>query len=184
MQESTSQLIDYVPFSLRKTERTHRIPESAQHCDRGILPPYVSLSCSSNQKLGPHPKARIWSPITHQPGGPVDKPVAEISKRLGIEPEQVLLAWTKAKGAVILSWANCAHSVPFRWFIMSFRTSSKEYRLKRYLAVGDIDLSPADIEAIDVAGRQYWSSPTYELDTFVSLDHCHAKAELESLCTL
>jgi len=76
-------------------------------------------------------------PITHQPGGPVDKPVAEISKRLGIEPEQVLLAWAKAKGAVILS------------------TSSKEYRLKRYLAVGDIDLSPADIEAIDAAGRQY-----------------------------
>jgi len=76
-------------------------------------------------------------PITHQPGGPVDKPVAEIGKKLGLEPEQVLLAWVKAKGAVILS------------------TSSKEQRLKRYLAVGDIDLSEGDVEAIDAAGRRY-----------------------------
>jgi len=76
-------------------------------------------------------------PIRRQPGGPVDKPVAEIGKRLGLAPEQVLLAWVKAKGAVILT------------------TSSKEQRLKGYLAVGDIDLSAADVEAIDAAGRRY-----------------------------
>lgn len=37
-------------------------------------------------------------PLTGRQGGTVDKPVGEISKRLGLEPEQVLLAWSRAKG--------------------------------------------------------------------------------------
>lgn len=37
-------------------------------------------------------------PLTSRTGGPVDKPVAEIGKRLKVEPEQVLLAWSRAKG--------------------------------------------------------------------------------------
>jgi diketogulonate reductase-like aldo/keto reductase len=37
-------------------------------------------------------------PLTSEPGGPVDKPVDQIAKRLGVKPEQVLLAWSKAKG--------------------------------------------------------------------------------------
>jgi len=36
-------------------------------------------------------------PLTSEPGGPVDKPVNKIAKRLGVKPEQVLLAWSKAK---------------------------------------------------------------------------------------
>jgi diketogulonate reductase-like aldo/keto reductase len=36
-------------------------------------------------------------PLTQLPGGPVDKPVNEIAKRLNVKPEQVLLAWSKAK---------------------------------------------------------------------------------------
>ncbi|KAL1409302.1 hypothetical protein Q8F55_003281 [Vanrija albida] len=73
-------------------------------------------------------------PLTSRPGGPVDKPVNEIAKRLGAKPEQVLLAWSKAKNAVILS------------------TSSKKSRLQDYLAVGDIDLTEEDVKAIDEAG--------------------------------
>lgn len=73
-------------------------------------------------------------PLTSRPGGPVDKPVNEIAKRLGAQPEQILLAWSKAKGAVILS------------------TSSRKSRLEGYLAVGDIDLTDDDVKAIDEAG--------------------------------
>ncbi len=36
-------------------------------------------------------------PLTSRPGGPVDKPVNEIAKRLNVQPEQILLAWSKAK---------------------------------------------------------------------------------------
>jgi hypothetical protein len=36
-------------------------------------------------------------PITSKPGGPVDKPIGEIANRLGKKPEQILLAWSKAK---------------------------------------------------------------------------------------
>ena len=37
-------------------------------------------------------------PLTSRPGGPVDKPMNEIAQRLKVEPNQVLLAWSLAKG--------------------------------------------------------------------------------------
>ncbi|KAI0036349.1 Aldo/keto reductase [Vararia minispora EC-137] len=73
-------------------------------------------------------------PITHQPGGPVDKPVNEIASRLDATPDQVLLAWVKAKGAVAVT------------------TSTKKSRLEGYLTAGDLLLTPADVAAIDAAG--------------------------------
>jgi diketogulonate reductase-like aldo/keto reductase len=42
-------------------------------------------------------------PLTSKQGGPVDGPVAEIGKRIKAEPEQVLLAWSRAKGYVLSS---------------------------------------------------------------------------------
>ncbi|TFK50509.1 Aldo/keto reductase [Heliocybe sulcata] len=75
-------------------------------------------------------------PLTHQPGGPVDKPVSDIASRLSAKPEQVLLAWVKAKGAVAVT------------------TSSKKERLDNYLAAGDLDLTDDDIASIDAAGAQ------------------------------
>jgi len=36
-------------------------------------------------------------PITSKPGGPVDKPVDKLAKKYKVEPEQILLAWSKAK---------------------------------------------------------------------------------------
>ncbi|KAH9164821.1 Aldo/keto reductase [Lactarius sanguifluus] len=75
-------------------------------------------------------------PITHQPGGPVDKPLNEIAQRLGATTDQVLLAWVRAKGAVAVT------------------TSSKKFRLEGYLAAGDIKISAVDIEAIDSAGAK------------------------------
>jgi len=74
------------------------------------------------------------TPVTSKPGGPVDKPVAEISERFGVTADQVLLAWTKAKGAVVLT------------------TSSKEDRLKGYLHAGKLQLTAEDIRSIDAAG--------------------------------
>ncbi|KAG6863825.1 hypothetical protein C0991_002858, partial [Blastosporella zonata] len=59
-------------------------------------------------------------PITKFPGGPVDTPINAAAKRLGVTSNQVLFAWAKAKGAVIVT------------------TSSKKGRLEEYLAVGDL----------------------------------------------
>ncbi|KAH7886725.1 NADP-dependent oxidoreductase domain-containing protein [Phlebopus sp. FC_14] len=73
-------------------------------------------------------------PITKVPGGPLDAPLKTIATKLGATPDQVLLAWTKAKGAVVVT------------------TSSKKTRLQGYLAAGDIVLSQEDIAAIDAAG--------------------------------
>ncbi|KIJ62492.1 hypothetical protein HYDPIDRAFT_176559 [Hydnomerulius pinastri MD-312] len=73
-------------------------------------------------------------PITKLPGGPLDAPLDEIATRLGATTDQVLLAWTKAKGAVVVT------------------TSSKKIRLQGYLAAGDIELTQEDIDAIDAAG--------------------------------
>lgn len=74
-------------------------------------------------------------PITKMPGGPLDKPLSEIATKLGATTDQVLFAWVKAKGAVVVT------------------TSSKKSRLEGYLAAGDIVLSAEDVAAIDAAGE-------------------------------
>ena len=43
-------------------------------------------------------------PITQHPGGPVDKVIKAAGKRLKATDDQILLAWTKAKGAVVLTY--------------------------------------------------------------------------------
>ncbi|TFK36235.1 Aldo/keto reductase [Crucibulum laeve] len=73
-------------------------------------------------------------PITSRPGGPLDVPLKSISERLSKTPDQVLLAWVKAKGAVVVT------------------TSSKKERLQGYLDAGDLKLTLADIAALDAAG--------------------------------
>jgi diketogulonate reductase-like aldo/keto reductase len=42
-------------------------------------------------------------PLTKRPGGPVDKPLKEIGERRGVSSAQVLFAWTRAKGAVVVT---------------------------------------------------------------------------------
>ncbi|KAF8129833.1 Aldo/keto reductase [Boletus edulis] len=73
-------------------------------------------------------------PITHEPGGPLDAPLNGIASRLGATTDQVLLAWTKAKGAVVIT------------------SSNSKARLQGYLTAGDIELTQKDIDAIDAAG--------------------------------
>jgi len=75
-------------------------------------------------------------PVTSLPGGPVDVPVGKIADRLGVSNDQVLLAWTKAKGAVVVT------------------TSSKKSRLEGYLNAGDLTLTKEDIAAIDASGAK------------------------------
>jgi len=75
-------------------------------------------------------------PITSLPGGPVDAPLNAIAERLDVSADQVLLAWTKAKGAVVVT------------------TSSKKERLLGYLNAGDLALTEDDIAAIDAAGAK------------------------------
>ncbi|KAH8103302.1 Aldo/keto reductase [Cristinia sonorae] len=76
----------------------------------------------------------VLIPLTRRPGGPVEGPVNDISTRLDVKPEQVLLAWAKAKGAVVVT------------------SSTKKERLEGYLTAGDIELTPEDINNIDNAG--------------------------------
>ncbi|KAJ3575352.1 hypothetical protein NP233_g1167 [Leucocoprinus birnbaumii] len=77
------------------------------------------------------------TPITRYPGGPVDAAIAPAAKRLNATPAQVIFAWLKAKGVVIVT------------------TTSKRERLKEYIAAGDLpDLTPEEIDAIDEAGSK------------------------------
>ncbi|KAH9012076.1 hypothetical protein EDB85DRAFT_2296793 [Lactarius pseudohatsudake] len=94
-------------------------------------------------------------PITHQSGGPVDKPLDEIAQRLGATTDQVLLAWVRAKGAVAVTYVPRATFPDVSVDVVSFlRASSKKFRLEGYLAAGDLKISAADIEAIDSAGAK------------------------------
>ncbi|KAF7357252.1 Aldo/keto reductase [Mycena sanguinolenta] len=70
-------------------------------------------------------------PITTFPGGPVDAPL--------------LLAWTKAKGAVVITTQTD---------VIRNSTSSKKDRLLGYLNAGDLQLTADDILSIDVAGAK------------------------------
>ncbi|EIW71324.1 hypothetical protein TREMEDRAFT_67700 [Tremella mesenterica DSM 1558] len=106
-----------------------------------LLHPYVIatttplLEYMKTQNIVPEGYSTLI-PLTSRPGGPVDEPVNAIAKRLGAKPEQILLAWSKAKGAIIVT------------------TSSKKQRLEGYLDVGDIDLTDEDVAAIDKAGTE------------------------------
>jgi len=77
-------------------------------------------------------------PITRRPGGPVDAPLAAISRRHKVAPDQVLLAWVRAKGAVAVTY------------------SSKKERLEGYLDSLKLDLLPDEIAALDYAGAKKW----------------------------
>ncbi|OAX31036.1 hypothetical protein K503DRAFT_860892 [Rhizopogon vinicolor AM-OR11-026] len=63
-----------------------RDPEKLMH--------YENIYCIVIEAYG------ALTPVTGQPGGPVDAPLNEIAMRLGAITDQVLLAWVKAKGTV------------------------------------------------------------------------------------
>ncbi|KZT08252.1 Aldo/keto reductase [Laetiporus sulphureus 93-53] len=96
---------------------------------------HPSISPSANPIVSSYklPSSR-GRPITQQPGGNLDAPLKSISERLNSPPEQVLLAWAKAKGVVVVT------------------SSTKRERLEGYLKAGDLKLTLADIVAIDMAG--------------------------------
>ena len=91
-------------------------------------------------------RTKYYSPITRQPGGPVDKPVNEIAERLNATADQVLLAWVKAKGAVAVTYGipppstgSQTHIPHVFLFVFLFsRTSSKKFRLEGYLGAADL----------------------------------------------
>lgn len=90
------------------------------------------------------------TPVTSNPGGPLDKPLKAIAERFGGTEDQVLLAWAKVKGAVILT------------------TSSKKTRLEGYIAAGDFELTADEIKSIDQAGAQGAKQvPWQKIATFV-----------------
>ncbi|THV01997.1 Aldo/keto reductase [Dendrothele bispora CBS 962.96] len=75
-------------------------------------------------------------PITQRPGGPVDVPVNKLAKKYDVTPDQILMAWVKHKGAVVVT------------------TSSKKGRLDGYLNAGNLSLTDEEVMAIDLAGSE------------------------------
>ncbi|KAH9919523.1 Aldo/keto reductase [Fomitopsis serialis] len=73
-------------------------------------------------------------PLIHYSDGLVATLAHEIAQRLGVKPEQVLIAWSKSKGVVVVT------------------SSTKKERLEDILSAGELELSPEDIKAIDAAG--------------------------------
>lgn len=73
------------------------------HTHAVLLHPYVIhqqtplLEYMHEQDIKPEGYSSLI-PLTSKQGGPVDKPVADIGIRIKAEPEQVLLAWSRAKG--------------------------------------------------------------------------------------
>ena len=114
------------PASLRvrASSTTFGVPRGARHRFRGVLcldvgfpppppppPPQPLPSLSVLFVFGIFfgfslMRTTANSPITRQPGGPVDKPVNEIARRLNATADQVLLAWAKAKGAVVVTYGT------------------------------------------------------------------------------
>jgi len=77
------------------------------------------------------------TPITKTPGGPVDKVLDTIAKRINGTPVQVIMKWVEAKGVVIVT------------------QSSKKEHMAEYLAVADLpSLMDEEIAAIDEAGAK------------------------------
>jgi diketogulonate reductase-like aldo/keto reductase len=78
------------------------------------------------------------SPLTHTEG-PVRGVVGAIAEREDVAPEQVLIAWAKAKGAVVVTYASkSATSAPSRTDMCADSTSTKKFRLEGYLKAGDL----------------------------------------------
>lgn len=77
------------------------------------------------------------TPITSAPGGPLDPVLAKIALRIGGTPAQVIFAWLRQKGIVIVT------------------TSGKSERLREYLAVPSLPtLTDDEIVEIETAGKK------------------------------
>lgn len=105
-------------------------------------------------------------PLTTRPGGPVDKPVAAVAKRLNIAPEQVLRQshlsthLTCPFPSLTVPLSPLTSSFAVAWVIahsgIPITTSSRADRVKNYLAVPSIahKLTKDEIAAIDAAGKK------------------------------
>lgn len=67
-----------------------------------VIEAYSSLAYVHRPFRVPSADAQ-FSPITKYRGGPVDAPMNAAAKKRGVEPSQILFAWVKAKGAVIVT---------------------------------------------------------------------------------
>lgn len=78
-------------------------------------------------------------PLTTYPGGPVDAALNAAATLRGATPAQILFAWVRAKGAVIVTLVLWSVSHLQTLTNMMFcSTSSKKQRLQEYLEAADI----------------------------------------------
>ena len=135
-----------------------------------LLHPYVIASTTplleymAEQHIVPEGYSTLV-PLTSKPGGPVDKPINKLAEKYGAKPEQILIAWSKAKQYVYFTHPQTKKTASMSrdYFCYMYAdvasavivtTSSKKDRLEGYLKVGDIDLTPEEVESIDKAGAK------------------------------
>jgi hypothetical protein len=69
----------------------------------------------------------IRRPLTRRPGGPVDVPVNKIAECRSVAPEQILLAWVKAKGAIAVTYVHALPSqVPLVLTLLIYQDQFQE----------------------------------------------------------
>ncbi|WVF73206.1 hypothetical protein IAT40_008025 [Kwoniella sp. CBS 6097] len=74
------------------------------------------------------------APLWQDKGTPVFKVVEGIAKEIDVPIEQILLAWSRAKGVIPVT------------------SSSSKDRIESFIAAGDVKLSEEQVDAIDKAG--------------------------------
>ncbi|KAH8809693.1 Aldo/keto reductase [Flagelloscypha sp. PMI_526] len=74
------------------------------------------------------------TPLTSRPNGPLSGPLESIAEKHKATPDQILLAWSRAKGAVVIT------------------SSTKKTRIEGYIDGARIALSEDEISTIDAAG--------------------------------
>jgi len=129
-------------FSLEDTKALLKVAHVKPSVNQILLHPYnwaqmKDLVAFSTQHGIVTEAYSSLTPITRTPGGPVDPVLVAIGQRLGATPAQVIFAWLKRKGVVIVT------------------TTTKKERLEEYLAVAELpELTDAEVDAIEAAGAQ------------------------------
>ena len=76
------------------------------------------------------------TPVTRAPGGPVDPALEKLAKKYNVGAGAVLLRWAMDRGLVVIT------------------TSSKEERMKEYLAATKFSLEKEEVDEITKLGKQ------------------------------
>ncbi|ORY75371.1 NADP-dependent oxidoreductase domain-containing protein [Leucosporidium creatinivorum] len=129
-------------FQIEDLESIRLAGESTPAVNQILLHPYVYsqtaplLAYHATHNIVTEAYSSLY-PITHEKGGPLDKPLSKIAEKHSASEAGVLFAWARSKGAVIVT------------------TSRQKSRLEDYLHSGDLELSDKEIKQLDEAGGKF-----------------------------